>query len=94
MCAGGTRYEEVSGDGVLHTWTVVRRASVPGFAVPCVIGVVELVEQPAIRLSGIVQVADPGSLAPELAVHIRASRDGGAYAPLEINVAAAHRDQK
>jgi uncharacterized OB-fold protein len=45
-------WASVSGRGTLATWTVVRDAFLPGFAgeVPYVVGDVELVEQPGLRV--------------------------------------------
>ncbi|MGE2689331.1 Zn-ribbon domain-containing OB-fold protein [Mycolicibacterium pulveris] len=45
-------YTEVSGRGVIRSWTVVRQAFLPGFDVPFVLVDVELAEQPGLRLIG------------------------------------------
>ncbi|HEY1973048.1 MAG TPA: OB-fold domain-containing protein [Pseudonocardia sp.] len=51
-CAGRTGFLAVSGAGVLYSYIVVHRAVAPGYAdrPGHVIGLVELVEQPGLRL--------------------------------------------
>ncbi|RDH77336.1 hypothetical protein DVS77_17295 [Mycolicibacterium moriokaense] len=48
------RYEftPVSGNGVVRSWTVVRKSFLPGFDVPFVLVDVELVEQADLRVVG------------------------------------------
>jgi uncharacterized OB-fold protein len=55
-CLSPTRdfhWQEVSGRGVLRSWTVVHTAFLPGFApyVPYVVVAVELEEQPGLRVT-------------------------------------------
>ncbi|MEU6419585.1 Zn-ribbon domain-containing OB-fold protein [Streptomyces spiralis] len=47
-------YEQVSGRGVVHTFSIVHRTFAPGFAarVPYVIAWIELVEQAGLRVFG------------------------------------------
>lgn len=54
-CAGPVAFKPVSGQGVLHTWIVVNRKSVPGPEVPYLIGVAELAEDDRIRISGVLR---------------------------------------
>jgi uncharacterized OB-fold protein len=61
-CCGETRFEAVSGQGTVYSFIVVRRQSVPGFVPPYVVGVVEIVEQPGVRLTGVIE-ADPTEVA-------------------------------
>ncbi len=51
-CGGKTRFEPVSGRGTIYTYTVVRHPAVPGYLrqLPYVIAIVELDEQPGLRL--------------------------------------------
>lgn len=51
-CAGATRFDPVSGNGTVYSFIVANRASVPGFAalVPYLVAVIELDEQPGLRL--------------------------------------------
>ena len=48
------RYERVSGDGAVRSWTTVYRATLPGFAddAPYLLVDVELAEQPDLRMIG------------------------------------------
>jgi uncharacterized OB-fold protein len=52
--SGRLGFEPVSGDGVVHTFSVIHRAFTPWFAgrVPYVIAWVELAEQPGLRAFG------------------------------------------
>jgi hypothetical protein len=43
--------EAVSGDGVVHTYTVNHQPWIPGFDPPYVVAIVELDEQPGLRLT-------------------------------------------
>lgn len=63
-CAGETAFEEVSGQGRLHSFIVVRHPAVPGFLdeLPYVVGLVELAEQRGLRLPGGVVGAAPDEL--------------------------------
>ncbi len=53
---GPVHFEEVSGDGVIYSYTVVRQALVPGRIPPYVIGIIELEEQPGLRINAIIDV--------------------------------------
>jgi uncharacterized protein len=64
-CVGPTAFEEVSGSGTLYSFIVQRQASVPGYLdqVPYTVGLVELDEQPGLRLPGRVVGIDPEDVA-------------------------------
>ena len=62
LCAGPTTFEQVSGTGTIFSFIVVRHQSIPSLTPPYVVALVELDEQPGLRLSGIVE-ADPLDLA-------------------------------
>ena len=51
-CAGPTAFEEVAGTGTVYSFIVQRQASVVGYldVVPYVVALVELDEQPGLRL--------------------------------------------
>lgn len=53
-CASPTHFEEVSGAGSVYTFIVQRQAAVSGYLenLPYVVGLIELDEQPGIRLPG------------------------------------------
>ncbi len=60
-CRGATAFEQVSGRATLHSFIVIRRAAVSGYQdVPYVVGLVELDEQPRLRISGRLVGVDPG----------------------------------
>ena len=64
-CAGPTAFEAVSGRGTIHSFIVANRPSVPGFGhlVPYVVAVVELAEQPGLRVVSRITGIDPGDVA-------------------------------
>jgi len=51
-CAGPTEFEAVTGTGEVYSFIVVRQPSVPGYVddVPYVVAIVELDDQPGLRL--------------------------------------------
>lgn len=67
---GPVHFEEVSGDGTIFSYIVVRQPVVPGRNPPYVIGVVELAEQPGLRISAII-AADPADVRIGQAVMMR-----------------------
>lgn len=59
---GGTvHFEQVSGEGTIFSYIVVRQPLVPGRIPPYVIGIVELAEQPGLRINAII-AADPAEV--------------------------------
>lgn len=87
MCAGCHSFEhdwrEVSGRGVVHSWTVTHQSPLPGFkeAVPFVLVTVDMEE--GVRMLGLLQGAPVEALRVGLAV--RASVEtvpGGAQQPV------------
>lgn len=52
LCGAETRFEQVSGDGTISSFTVVRHPAVPGYLedLPYVVAIVELVEQKGLVL--------------------------------------------
>lgn len=70
---GGTRlsYEPVSGDGVVHTFSVIHRAFTPWFAArtPYVIAWVELREQRGLRAFGNMAGCRPEDVSIGMPVH-------------------------
>ncbi len=60
-CGGATAFEPVQGTGEVHSYLVVRRPSVPGYLedLPYVVALVELDEQPGLRLPGRMIDVDP-----------------------------------
>lgn len=81
-CGGTTlAMRDATGNGVLHTFTVVERAA-PGFEdqAPYVVGVVETDEHP--RMVGNVVDVDPGDLRIGMALQVRFRHDGHRTVPV------------
>jgi len=58
---GPVHFEEVGGAGTIFSYIVVRQALVPGRIPPYVVGLIELVEQPGLRISAVID-ADPADV--------------------------------
>ena len=71
-CAAETRFDPIAGTGSLRSFVVVRHAAVPGYldAVPYIVGMVELDEQPGLRLVGRLLDVDPQHV--EVGARVRA----------------------
>jgi uncharacterized OB-fold protein len=65
VCEGLTAFEPISGAGHIFSFIVVHRASVPGFAgvLPYVVALVELDEQPGLRLVSRLVGVEPDAVA-------------------------------
>jgi uncharacterized protein len=72
-CAGPTAFEAVSGSGTIETFVVQRQPAVVGFIdrVPYVVALVDLDEQPGLRLPGRVVDIDPDAVCIGLRVQVR-----------------------
>jgi uncharacterized protein len=62
-------WEQVSGDGVVRSWTIIRQSFLPGFDVPFLLVDVELVEQAELRM--IARLVDGADASPALGDHVR-----------------------
>jgi uncharacterized OB-fold protein len=64
-CNGETGWEEIAGTGTVYSFIVVRQPSVPGYLddLPYVVALVELDEQPGLRLPSRLDGADPDAVA-------------------------------
>jgi uncharacterized OB-fold protein len=60
-CCGTTSYEPVSGAGEVYSFIVVRQPAIPGYRdqLPYTVALVELDEQPGLRLPGRLVGVDP-----------------------------------
>lgn len=79
-CGGPTSFEDVSGLGTVHTYTVVRHAAVPGFEdqLPYTVALVELDEQEGLRLPARLVGVEPGAVRVGLELEaVLASPAGG-----------------
>ena len=65
-------FEQVSGRGRVHTFTIVHRTAAPGFAdrIPYVLAWVELAEQPGLRAFGNVAGVPPQEVSIGLPVRV------------------------
>jgi len=81
-CAAATAFEPVSGDGTVYTFIVQRQPAVVGYfdQVPYAVAVVELDEQPGLRLTGRVVDVDVDEVHIGLRVVARIDElPGGTY---------------
>ena len=58
---GPVHFEEVSGEGTVFSYIVVRQALVPGRVPPYVVALIELAEQPGLRINAVLD-ADPADV--------------------------------
>ena len=72
-CAGPTGFEPVSGSGTIYTFIVQRQPAVVGYfdRVPYAVAIVELDEQPGLRLTGRVVDIDVDDVAIGMRVQAR-----------------------
>ncbi|MCK0516689.1 OB-fold domain-containing protein [Williamsia sp. DF01-3] len=61
ITGGPVRFDEVSGFGTIFSYIVIRQVTVPGHQPPYVTAIIELDEQPGLRMTGVV-VAEPQAL--------------------------------
>ncbi|MCU1344388.1 MAG: hypothetical protein JWL70_654 [Acidimicrobiia bacterium] len=61
QCWGETSFERITGDGIIHAFIVVYQPAIPGYRdqLPYAVGLVELVEQPGLRLPARIVGIDP-----------------------------------
>lgn len=73
----------VSGRARLLTWTVNHHPWIPGFDPPYVIAIVEIEEQPGLRITTNLVNCTPEELRPDLPVRVLfEEREGGIHLPL------------
>jgi uncharacterized OB-fold protein len=71
-CGGPTSYQPVSGEGAVHSFIVMHRASVPGMgAVPYAIVLIDLDDAPGARVTGRIAEAAPAEVAVGARVRAR-----------------------
>ncbi|MGE2834851.1 Zn-ribbon domain-containing OB-fold protein [Mycobacterium sp. SMC-4] len=70
-CGTGLEYRTVSGDATLFTYTVAHQQFHPAVPTPFVIALVELVEQPGLRLVTNIVDCDPDTLVCGMPVRVR-----------------------
>jgi uncharacterized OB-fold protein len=74
-CAGALVMKPVLGTGTIYSFVVQQRAMLPGLAVPRVIGVIELDDQPGLRVTAHLDL-DPAEAQVGLAVRARLEQIG------------------
>jgi uncharacterized OB-fold protein len=74
--------EPVSGDGVVFSFAINRRAWRPGLPVPYVLALIELAEQPALRFTSNVVDCDPGDVYIGMPVTVTFIEQDGVYIPV------------
>ncbi len=75
ICAGELTIKPVLGTGTIYSFVVQQRAMLPGLAVPRVIGVVELDDQPGLRVTAHLDL-DPDEAKVGLPVRARLEQIG------------------
>jgi uncharacterized OB-fold protein len=79
-CGEPTAFTPVSGQGSLHSYIVVHRAVVPGYPPGHLVGLVDLVEQPGLRLAA--RLVDVSAESIRIGMPLRArivDLPGGSY---------------
>lgn len=72
LCAEATAFEDVTGTGVIYSFIVQRQPAVAGYLdkVPYAVALVELDEQPGLRLPTRIVGIDPGEVACGMRVQV------------------------
>ena len=81
-CGGTLVARPVSGHGTVLTYTVNRHPFNPTVPVPYVIAIVELAEQPGLRLAANIIDCEPDSVTCGMPVHLRPGQRSAGGAPL------------
>ncbi|WNG89271.1 OB-fold domain-containing protein [Mycobacterium sp. ITM-2016-00317] len=94
-CAGELEFVAVSGDATLFTYTVAHQQFHPDVPTPFVIAVVELAEQPGLRMVTNIVECDPAALVSGMPLRVRFERHeleaGAVFVPV---FAPASPDQR
>ncbi len=81
-CAGVTAFEPVAGTGTLYSFIVQHHPAISGYTdnLPYAVGLVELDEQPGLRLPTRIVDIDPADIACDMRVQVRFEQlAGGDY---------------
>lgn len=93
-CAAPTMFEPVAGTGTIYTFVVQRQAAVVGCTdVPYVVALVDLDEQPGLRLPGRIIGIDPDDVSVGMAVRARIVALAGGHYKMPV-FETAHRDDR
>ncbi len=85
-CGSDLSYAAVSGEGTLFTFTVAHQQFHPDVPTPFVIALVELAEQPGLRLVANIVDCDPDALVCGMSVRVRFERHDRSGEPLFVPV--------
>ena len=71
-CAGATAFEEVAGIGTLYSFIVQHHPAISGYTddLPYAVGLVELDEQPGLRLPTRIVGIDPASIVCDMRLQV------------------------
>lgn len=72
----------VSGKGVVHAFTVNHHPWIPGFDPPYVVAIVELAEQPGLRLTTNIVGCEPDAVTVGMPVRVTFEERDGVWLPL------------
>jgi uncharacterized OB-fold protein len=81
-CAGPVEFVAVSGDGVVFTYTVNYQSFRHDVSTPYVIALVELAEQPQLRVVANIVGCEPESVFCGMPVHVRFEAQEAVFVPL------------
>jgi len=81
-CAAACDYVAVSGDATLFTYTVAHQQFHPSVPTPFIIAVVELTEQPELRMVTNIVDCDPADLVTGMGLSVRFERHDELYFPV------------
>ncbi|MDO8731853.1 MAG: OB-fold domain-containing protein [Actinomycetota bacterium] len=72
VCAGPTSFEEVAGTGTLYSFIVQHHPAISGYTedLPYAVGLVELDEQPGLRLPTRIVGIDPSAIACDMRLQV------------------------
>lgn len=81
-CGGALEFVAVSGEGTVFTHTVAHQQFHPDVPTPLVIALVELVEQPGLRLATNIVDCNPDAVVSGMAVRVHFEQHGAVFMPV------------
>jgi uncharacterized protein len=70
-----------SGAGTIHSFTINRQAWIPDLKVPYAIGVIDLDDQPGVRITAMVEADDPSQIQIGARVKVGFNHCGDVFVP-------------
>jgi uncharacterized OB-fold protein len=80
----------VSGHGTVFTWTVNHHPFNPAVPLPYIVAIVELAEQPGLRLAANIVDCQPDSVSVGMPVQVRFERNDADSEPVSVPVFSPH----